>query len=515
MSASRSGRSAAQISKAETPACTICLVSSSSGAQPNLPVVLTRVSQRRLLTALGVLGAFALGTLLPSAFGQTKAAPTAVRNALAETDQVQGAPDRNLVLSRVVVEPGAKLALHHHLGTQVARIQSGVLTYTVRHGSVVVRRGESDQQPQTVRTIEAGQTGRIRAGQWIVEQPSDIHQAANRGSTPVVIYLATLLEAGAPPATPVSPPSAASGSSAGAQAAAFRGRNGPIVFRSDAGNKATHDSHAIWLVKPDGTGAKRITRGSDPVDFEVDYSPALFADGRRFAYIRQVADPEFAVENQIYVKPLSGPANALGSPVLPAPVDYKILSLAVSPDGDRLAVAAKPPGAGETQIFAIDLPGGEMKQLTLGPGAARTPEFSPDGRRVAFSTRFLGSGGLYTVNPNTLALRPLTSRPGDGSPSYSPSGDRIVFNGHSPGGVGIFSIKASGGERTLLTHGSSVDRGPVFSPDGRNIAFSRASDGRNPDLYVMGADGSGARLLHAGPGKFTSDFGPDWGPKPR
>lgn len=55
------------------------------------------------------------------------------------------------------VEPGAKLALHHHLGTQISRIESGTLTYTVRRG------------------------------------------------IPVVIYLATLLKDGAPPATPVSP----------------------------------------------------------------------------------------------------------------------------------------------------------------------------------------------------------------------------------------------------------------------------------------------------------------------
>ena len=133
-------------------------------------------------------------------------APIAIRNALAETDHVQGAPDRKLVLSRVLVEPGAELALHHHLGTQVARIQAGVLTYTVRRGSVFVRRGESDQHPETVRIVKAGQTARIQAGQWIVEQPSDIHQAANRGSTPVVIFLATLLEKGAPPATPISLP---------------------------------------------------------------------------------------------------------------------------------------------------------------------------------------------------------------------------------------------------------------------------------------------------------------------
>lgn len=168
-------------------------------------VVLTR---RRLPIAAGLAVSFALGALLPAALGKTEAGPTAIRSALAQTDRVQGAPGRTLVLSRVVVEPGASLALHHHLGTQVARVQSGVLRYTVRRGSVGVRRGESDQQPQVVRTIEAGQTGSIREGEWIVEQPSVIHQAANPGTKPIVIYLATLLQKGAPPSTPVTLPAA-------------------------------------------------------------------------------------------------------------------------------------------------------------------------------------------------------------------------------------------------------------------------------------------------------------------
>jgi len=129
-------------------------------------------------------------------------APEVVRSALAQTDQVKGAPQRTMVLSRVVVNPGAKLALHHHRGTQISRISAGTLTYTVERGSAVVREGEADQDPRLVRTIAAGQSARVRAGQWLVEQPSDVHRAANRGSVPVVIYLATLLEAGAPPSTP-------------------------------------------------------------------------------------------------------------------------------------------------------------------------------------------------------------------------------------------------------------------------------------------------------------------------
>lgn len=163
---------------------------------------------RHAPVAAALAAGIALGALLPAAFGKTVAAPTAVRNALAQTDRVQGAPNRTMVLSRVMVEPGAKLATHHHLGTQIARVQSGVLHYTVRKGSAVVRKGESDQDPVLVRKIEAGQTAALRAGQWIVEQPSDIHEAANRGEAPVVLYLATLLKDGAPPSTPVSLPPA-------------------------------------------------------------------------------------------------------------------------------------------------------------------------------------------------------------------------------------------------------------------------------------------------------------------
>jgi mannose-6-phosphate isomerase-like protein (cupin superfamily) len=158
----------------------------------------------RTSIAIALVVGIALGALLPTAFGKSEAAPTAIRSALAQTDTVQGAPGRTMVLSRVVVQPGAKLATHHHLGTQIARVQSGVLHYTVRKGSATVYRGESDQNPALVRTIKAGQTGALESGQWIVEQPSDIHEAANRGSKPVVLYLATLLKDGAPPSTPVS-----------------------------------------------------------------------------------------------------------------------------------------------------------------------------------------------------------------------------------------------------------------------------------------------------------------------
>lgn len=162
--------------------------------------------QSRLAVAAIVAAAFALGALLPGAFAEDASAPTAIRTAFAQTDKVQGAPSRTMVLSKVVVEPGAKLALHHHLGTQISRVASGTLTYTVRQGSAVVREGDAEKDPRLVRKIAAGQTARIKPGQWLVEQPSDIHEAANRGNAPVVIYLSTLLKSGSPPSTPVTLP---------------------------------------------------------------------------------------------------------------------------------------------------------------------------------------------------------------------------------------------------------------------------------------------------------------------
>ena len=127
--------------------------------------------------------------------------PVVVREPLAAAKQPRGVEDRDLGLSRVTVMPDAELAAHHHPGTQVAFIEQGALTYTVNDGLVKVWRGSSDD-PTLVRRIKSGQTGKIRTGQWIVEQPNDHHQAANRGDVPVVIFTATLLKKGFPAAIP-------------------------------------------------------------------------------------------------------------------------------------------------------------------------------------------------------------------------------------------------------------------------------------------------------------------------
>lgn len=115
------------------------------------------------------------------------------------------APGYRLSLTEAVLPPGAGFPPHRHPGMQVAYVQSGTLQYTVFQGKVKVFRGHPGSSQTLVRVLRAGQTGSIKAGEWIIETPSLHHKGANMGRKRVVILLATLLRSNEPPAIPVTP----------------------------------------------------------------------------------------------------------------------------------------------------------------------------------------------------------------------------------------------------------------------------------------------------------------------
>jgi quercetin dioxygenase-like cupin family protein len=132
---------------------------------------------------------------------QPDQAPT--REALAQVVKPPGARGRTLGLSRVTIPARTTLAPHRHPGDQIAYIERGTLTYTVRTGVVRIYRGAADASPRLVGTVRAGETRRVRAGEWVVERQGDVHFGANRGRRPVVILLATLFTTGSPASIPV------------------------------------------------------------------------------------------------------------------------------------------------------------------------------------------------------------------------------------------------------------------------------------------------------------------------
>ncbi len=165
--------------------------------------------RRPFLIAAAALLLLACGAAIGWAVGSSeRAAAPVVREALAQKTNPTGGKGRTLGLSRVVIRPGATIASHHHPGTQISYIDKGTLTYSVESGGVKVQKGPADDHPKLVRRIDAGSTARIKPGQWLVEQPTAVHHAANRGDVPVVIYLSTLFPKGAPPSIPDEPPGA-------------------------------------------------------------------------------------------------------------------------------------------------------------------------------------------------------------------------------------------------------------------------------------------------------------------
>lgn len=154
----------------------------------------------RLLVILVVIACSAVGYAAGAA-----ESPTAVRSPLAKAVNPAGAKGQTLGLSRVVIPAGAQLALHVHPGTQIAYVDKGTLTYTVKTRSVNVYRGNAEDSPTLVRRVTAGHTAKIARGEWVVENPHVQHFGANGTGKPVVILAATLLENGSPAAIPVQP----------------------------------------------------------------------------------------------------------------------------------------------------------------------------------------------------------------------------------------------------------------------------------------------------------------------
>jgi quercetin dioxygenase-like cupin family protein len=158
---------------------------------PSIP----RAALLAAVVALSAAGAYVAGAA-------GKSSPEVVRTALAQAVNPTGAQGRTLGLSRVTIPPHTALALHRHPGTQIAYIQSGTLTYTVKYGSVPVYHGAADQHPRLVRRITGGHSGRVPAGDWVIERPDSVHFGANNGDRPLVILLATLFTTGEPPSIP-------------------------------------------------------------------------------------------------------------------------------------------------------------------------------------------------------------------------------------------------------------------------------------------------------------------------
>ena len=165
------------------------------------------------------------------------------------------------------------------------------------------------------------------------------------------------------------------------------------------------------------------------------------------------------------------------------------------------------------RIYTVPARGGSPTELfdELG-GDNHEPNFGPDGR-IAFG--HVGSNdaypnGVYTANADGSDTQTLSEPQlvAGGYPSYSPDGERIVLvadrkQGRNGGGSpDIWVVGADGSSPTDLTVSSIFDAFPVFSPNGKQIAFLQQTGDPHVhteyQLWVMNADGSDQELVLEG-----------------
>jgi TolB protein len=212
-----------------------------------------------------------------------------------------------------------------------------------------------------------------------------------------------------------------------------------------------------------------------------------------------------------------------------------------SPDGKRIIFASTHVGGDDCppppdyskgyvwalykiyDIFIADADGSNLKRLTDSYGYDAECVFSPDGKKILFTSDRSGDLELYEMNTEGKNVKRLTNSPGyDGGAFYSLDGKKICFRARvitdsaelenfqqnlkeglvRPSRLEIFVMNADGTGRTQITDNGAANFCPYFTPDGKKIIFASNMDdpkGRNFELYLVNVDGTGLERITYNP----------------
>ncbi len=286
----------------------------------------------------------------------------------------------------------------------------------------------------------------------------------------------------------------------------------------------------LTLVQLAFASSNRVPTIEQAIDFQSAGGPRISPDGRYVAYQVQETDwKENSFEGEIWIA-----VTATGERYQLTNAKKSSSSPAWSPDGKRLAFISDRDG--KRQIYLIAPTGGEAVQLTNFETGINGFEWSPDGRRIAFTAsepetkaqkdrrekygdyEVVKSDYTFThlwmieVPTDAKSERPEAKRLTEGTSftvggaSWSPDSTRIAFSAskdvdlESSHSSDIYVLTVSDKSIKKIVDTPSPDNNPVWSPDGKQIAYTTAN-GREFFYYanlliaVVAADGGTPHLL--------------------
>ena len=288
-----------------------------------------------------------------------------------------------------------------------------------------------------------------------------------------------------------------------------------IAFSSDRDSRkplfgfAVLHSTEIFVIRSDGSGLRKVTNHDAFAG-----SPTWSADGKRLV---------FYVANMTEVEHIRSPLRVRGVTQL---VEVHLVTggeqTLTTGAGEKWSPHWLPgAGAKEGRIaYVSGGPNGGVEFVSGPPGArgeARSPGWSPDGRRMVFH-RDVGSGWppLVTFHSRDPAFRLVRTGV---FPSYAPAGDSIAMNDQRAASLHnsiiVMNAADGSGRRTVFGEPSRNTLAPAWSPNGDWIAFGVGQffqdirGAATADIAVIHPDGTGFRILTDGSGNFGL---PSWSP---
>ena len=171
---------------------------------------------------------------------------------------------------------------------------------------------------------------------------------------------------------------------------------------------------------------------------------------------------------------------------------------------------------GTKEIWTMDYDGANQHALTSLRSISLTPRWAPDNSRIAFTCFASGGGGpaspqicMYSMDAGKVVSFPRFKGT-NSAPSWSPDGSQLIFSSSMAGNPELYSIGAGGSGLKRLTFANGASTSPVWNPKtGQTVAFVSDRSGV-PKLYLMNSDGTNANNLDLPDKGYLID--PAWAP---